>query len=63
MRSNLDDLMMITGTLLEAVGGARACVMLTEWSQFRDLGREGHRHGRGHATSVRERTVGLENLT
>ncbi|MEE1801145.1 UDP-glucose/GDP-mannose dehydrogenase family protein [Streptomyces sp. JV176] len=37
LRPDLGDLLTITGTPLEAVDGARACVVLTEWPQFRDL--------------------------
>ncbi|MFJ2607881.1 UDP-glucose dehydrogenase family protein [Streptomyces sp. NPDC091279] len=36
-RPDLDDLLTITRTPLEAVEGARACVVLTEWPHFRDL--------------------------
>ncbi|QNP75016.1 UDP-glucose/GDP-mannose dehydrogenase family protein [Streptomyces roseirectus] len=36
-RPDLSDLLTIVDTPLDAVDGARACVVLTEWPQFRDL--------------------------
>ncbi|MDK0524237.1 UDP-glucose/GDP-mannose dehydrogenase family protein [Streptomyces sp. ML-6] len=37
LRPDLSDLLTVVDTPLEAVDGARACVVLTEWPQFRDL--------------------------
>ncbi|MFJ7996204.1 UDP-glucose dehydrogenase family protein [Streptomyces sp. NPDC096310] len=37
LRPDLGDLLTLTGTALDAVEGARACVVLTEWPQFRGL--------------------------
>ncbi|MFV2119668.1 UDP-glucose dehydrogenase family protein [Streptomyces sp. Act-28] len=37
LRPDLSDLLTIVDTPLEAVDGARACVVLTEWPHFRDL--------------------------
>lgn len=37
LRPDLSDLLTITDTPLDAVDGARACVVLTEWPHFRDL--------------------------
>ncbi|MDX3385526.1 UDP-glucose/GDP-mannose dehydrogenase family protein [Streptomyces niveiscabiei] len=37
LRPDLSDLLTIVDTPLDAVDGARACVVLTEWPQFRDL--------------------------